>query len=59
MSTWQQWVRQPQTLWLRKALFQIHLWSGIGLGIYVVLISVSGSILVFLNELFTSSPPSP
>ena len=53
MSKWQQWVRQPQSVWLRKALFQIHLWSGIGIGIYVLLISISGSILVYRNELFT------
>ena len=33
-------------------MFQIHLWSGIGIGIYVVLISISGSVLVFRNELF-------
>ena len=46
------WIRQPQSVWLRKALFQIHLWSGIGIGIYVVLISISGSVLVFRNELF-------
>ena len=51
-SAWQQWLRQPQSVWLRKALFQVHLWSGIGIGIYVVLISISGSILVFRNELF-------
>ena len=59
MATWQQWVRQPQSVWLRKALFQIHLWSGIGIGIYVFLISVSGSVLVFRNELynyFTAKP---
>ncbi len=52
MSSWQQWVRQPQSVWLRKALFQVHLWSGIGIGIYVLLISISGSILVYRNELF-------
>jgi len=28
----------PQTIWLRRALFQIHLWCGIGLGLYVFLI---------------------
>ena len=33
---------------MRKALFQIHLWTGIGLGLYVVLICVTGSILVFI-----------
>lgn len=52
MTSWQQWLKQPQTVWLRKALFQVHLWSGIGIGIYVVLISISGSVLVFRNELF-------
>src|SRR5437762_2950537 len=59
MSSWNQWVRQPQTLGLRKALFQIHLWTGIGLGIYVLLISITGSVLVFRNELynyFTARP---
>ena len=58
-KTWQQWLRQPQSVWLRKALFQIHLWSGIGIGVYVVLISISGSVLVFRNELyefFTATP---
>jgi uncharacterized iron-regulated membrane protein len=38
-------------VWLRKALFQMHLWSGIGLGLYVLLMSVSGSALVFRREL--------
>src|SRR6185295_13424806 len=59
MSSWQQWVRQPQSVWLRKALFQIHLWSGIGIGVYVLLISISGSVIVFRNELynfFTAKP---
>jgi uncharacterized iron-regulated membrane protein len=51
-NKWQQWLRQPQSVWLRKALFQIHLWLGIGIGIYVVLISISGSLLVYRNELF-------
>src|SRR6266853_3002823 len=59
MASWQQWLRQPQTVWLRKALFQIHLWSGIGIGIYVVLISISGSILVYRNELFKAFTAKP
>src|ERR1700748_159895 len=52
MTSWDRWLRRPQSLWLRKAIFQIHLWTGIGLGIYVVLISVSGSVIVFRNELY-------
>jgi len=59
MSKWQQWVRQPQSVWLRKAVFQIHLWLGIGIGIYVLLISVSGSVLVYRNELFNYFTASP
>jgi len=52
MDFWNQWLRRPQSVWLRKALFQIHLWTGIGLGLYVVLISVSGSAIVFRNEVY-------
>ena len=48
---WSRAVKQPQQLWLRKALFQMHLWCGLALAVYVVLIGVSGSILVFKDEL--------
>ena len=34
VTGWQQWVLQPQKIRFRKALFQIHLWSGIALGLY-------------------------
>ena len=51
--------RRPQGVWARRALFQIHLWAGIGVGIYLLLISVSGSVLVFRVELhkMVSRPP--
>jgi uncharacterized iron-regulated membrane protein len=52
MTFVERWVRQPQGLWVRKALFQVHLWTGIGVGLYVLLISVSGSVLVYRVELF-------
>lgn len=51
MTLWTRWVRQPQTLWLRKAMFQIHLWTGLALGLYLVMLSVTGSALVYRNEL--------
>jgi len=38
-------------VWLRKALFQVHLWIGIGIGLYLVVVAVTGSILVFRVEL--------
>jgi uncharacterized iron-regulated membrane protein len=44
-------LRRPQQVWLRRALFQVHLWSGLAVGLYLILISVSGSFLVFRNEL--------
>ena len=51
MTFWKQWLRRPQSLWLRKAIFQIHLWTGIGLGIYVLLISVSGSAMMAISPM--------
>src|ERR1700680_2976398 len=51
MSSWEKWLNRPQSLWLRKALFQVHLWTGIGIGLYVLLMSVSGSVLIYRREL--------
>ncbi len=59
MNIWKTWKQRPQNLWLRRALFQIHLWSGIGLGLYVVLMSVTGSALVFRRELTRSLAREP
>ncbi len=56
-TAWQRWVRQPQKVWLRRAIFQVHLWSGIGLGLYVFFISVTGSVLVYRNELYVAATP--
>jgi uncharacterized iron-regulated membrane protein len=43
--------RQPQKVWIRRAMFQIHLWTGIGIGLYIVVICATGSVLVFRREL--------
>ena len=59
MTFWQRWVWQPQTTWLRRAIFQLHLWSGIGIGLYVLLVSVTGSVLVYRNELYRAATPDP
>jgi uncharacterized iron-regulated membrane protein len=58
MTYWQRWISHPQSVWLRKAAFQIHLWSGIGVGLYVLMISVTGSILVYRNELYEAATPA-
>jgi uncharacterized iron-regulated membrane protein len=43
--------RRTQSGRLRRALFQVHLWAGLGVGLYVLVISVSGSLIVFRREL--------
>ncbi len=44
---------------LKRALFQVHLWIGIGIGLYVMLISLSGSVIVFRRELDRALCPGP
>src|SRR6185436_9749618 len=56
-----QWVRQPQTLWIRRALFQVHLWAGLAIGLYLVLLSVTGSVLVYrieMDRMFATTRPT-
>ena len=50
-SAWQRWAETPDNLWVRRVIFQIHLWVGAIVGVYVALMSLSGSIAVFRNEL--------
>lgn len=44
-------IDKPQQLWWRKAIFQIHLWAGIVLCLYIAVIAITGSILVFREEI--------
>lgn len=59
MNVWRRWATQPQSLFVRKALFQIHLWTGIAVGLHVFAISLTGSILVYRNELYRFFSPQP
>jgi uncharacterized iron-regulated membrane protein len=43
--------KQPKQTFLRRALFQIHLWTGVGVGLYMVFISLTGSAVVFRRDL--------
>ena len=58
MSTIANIVHHPRRLFLRKALFQIHLWAGIFLSLYLIVISVTGAILVFEDELTATTLPN-
>lgn len=51
MTFFRRFVRRPQELRVRRFNFQIHLWCGIILALYMIAIGVTGSILVFRSEL--------
>jgi uncharacterized iron-regulated membrane protein len=42
---------------LRRALFQVHLWLGVALGLYVLAICLTGSAIVFRREMDRSFCP--
>lgn len=43
----------------RRVLLVTHLWCGLSLGFYLVVISVSGSVIVYRNELRAAFQPQP
>ena len=50
--TWaQRWLRHPQGVWVRRALFQVHLWAGLVLALYVFVMSATGTVLIYRREL--------
>ncbi len=48
---WRMWLDQPQNVPFRRALYRIHLWVGIATGLYILMMSLSGSAVVFRREL--------
>jgi uncharacterized iron-regulated membrane protein len=50
-SAWQRWVQHPERLWLRNCIFFIHLAVGATLALYIILMSLTGSLIVYRNEL--------
>ncbi len=54
-SVWQRWLHHPEKLSAHRPLFQIHLWLGMLAGLYILVMSMSGSAIVFRNELEGSS----
>jgi uncharacterized iron-regulated membrane protein len=51
MTAWQQWLQHPEKSRVRNAFFQIHLWVGVAVSVYVLVMSISGSMIVYRNEL--------
>lgn len=51
-------LTHPRQLWWRNALFQIHLWLGIIIGVYFLVIGLTGSLIVYKKELERAMIPS-
>lgn len=43
----------------KRIVFQLHLWGGLAIGIYAVLIGITGSVLVFREEIVPRLSPVP
>jgi uncharacterized iron-regulated membrane protein len=60
-------IIRPQSVFFRRALFQVHLWIGVLAGLYIFVVCVSGAALVFridfqratYPQLFTPSAEGP
>ncbi len=49
-------LHHPQRVRWRQIVFQVHLWVGVIVGLYMLAISISGSVLVFQRELTSDAP---
>ena len=58
MSFEQRWLHHPETLRVHRVLFQVHLWLGMLAAMYVTVMSLSGSMLVFRDRLESSAAPN-
>jgi uncharacterized iron-regulated membrane protein len=50
-------LRSPRQLIFRRIIFQVHLWMGLGLGLYLLVMSLSGIALVFEDEIAAAMDP--
>jgi uncharacterized iron-regulated membrane protein len=51
MTVWKQWLENPERLWIHKVSFQIHFWVGMVATLYMFLVSITGSVIVYRNQL--------
>jgi hypothetical protein len=52
---WQQWLQHPERLLIRRIVFQLHVWIGAAAAAYLLLMSASGSAIVFRNQMARNS----
>lgn len=55
MSLRQRWLRHPEGLRPHRVLFHVHLWLGMFAALYVLAMTLTGSILVFRDQLESSA----
>src|SRR5215469_2158938 len=56
MTRLRQWVEHPERSRLRNLLFQIHMMVGAVLSVYIALMSITGSIVVWQAQLYKIVP---
>jgi uncharacterized iron-regulated membrane protein len=44
-------VQEPRKTWLRRLLFHLHLWSGLLVGVIATVVGLTGSAIVFRQEI--------
>ena len=50
-------LHKPQSVFLRRALFQVHLWTGVLVGLYVFVVCTTGAALVFRIDMQRAASP--
>jgi hypothetical protein len=50
-TAWQHWLEHPENLWLHKVIFQIHFWIGVTVALFVILMSLTGSMIIYRDNL--------
>ncbi len=50
-TVWRQWFDHPELVPLRQFIFQVHLWLGVLVAAWVSVMSITGSALVFRDQL--------
>lgn len=54
---WKEFLQNPRQSAFRRLAFQLHLWAGLGIGLYMFVMSVTGALLVFEEEIQASMHP--
>ena len=49
---------RPQSVFIRRALFQVHLWTGLVAGLYIFVVCLTGAALVFRIDMQRAAHPA-